>query len=188
MNISPDQDSYKCLSIAQPFAWAIAQAGKRIENRTFATTHRGTMLIQASRSGEWMRGGIDTLHGLRACGELRRHGSGEPLKVPAEQELEYGVVVAVCRVADCVSPTVAAAKWPHQRVWIAGHARNLCWVLEDVCPFLTPVPLLGKQGIFEVEPNEFMRRELRRAIEAARGKREEPVAGAGLFPMTGRMV
>ena len=36
------------LSIRQPYAWLIINAGKDIENRTWRTRHRGRVLIHAS--------------------------------------------------------------------------------------------------------------------------------------------
>lgn len=43
----PDID--RALSIRQPWAWAIINAGKDIENRTWATNYRGPVFIHASR-------------------------------------------------------------------------------------------------------------------------------------------
>jgi hypothetical protein len=37
----------KCISIRQPWAWAILHAGKDIENRSWTTKHRGPLLIHA---------------------------------------------------------------------------------------------------------------------------------------------
>ena len=39
----------KCLSIRQPWAQAIFELGKNIENRTWATHYRGPLLIHASK-------------------------------------------------------------------------------------------------------------------------------------------
>jgi hypothetical protein len=40
----------KTLSIRQPWAWAICNAGKDIENRNWYTNYRGPILIHASKS------------------------------------------------------------------------------------------------------------------------------------------
>jgi hypothetical protein len=40
----------KCLSVHQPWAWAIVGGPKRIEHRTWRTAHRGQLLIHAGRS------------------------------------------------------------------------------------------------------------------------------------------
>lgn len=39
----------KALSIRQPWAWAIVNAGKRVENRTWETRYRGPILIHAAK-------------------------------------------------------------------------------------------------------------------------------------------
>ena len=40
----------KALSIKQPWAWAIIHAGKNVENRTWATSYRGPLLIHAGKT------------------------------------------------------------------------------------------------------------------------------------------
>lgn len=40
----------KVLSIMQPWAWLIVHGYKDVENRTWATNHRGPLLIHASRT------------------------------------------------------------------------------------------------------------------------------------------
>ncbi len=37
----------KALSVRQPFAWAIVHGGKDVENRSWATSYRGPVLIHA---------------------------------------------------------------------------------------------------------------------------------------------
>lgn len=39
-----------CLSIRQPWAWAIIHAGKDIENRIWSTSFRGRFLVHASKN------------------------------------------------------------------------------------------------------------------------------------------
>jgi len=39
----------KAISVRQPWAWAIIHAGKNVENRTRFCTHRGPLLIHASK-------------------------------------------------------------------------------------------------------------------------------------------
>lgn len=38
----------KCISIRQPWAYAIIYCGKNIENRSWSTSYRGPLLIHAS--------------------------------------------------------------------------------------------------------------------------------------------
>ena len=40
----------KALTVLQPYAWAIVTGLKKIENRTWPTSHRGELLIHAGLS------------------------------------------------------------------------------------------------------------------------------------------
>ena len=40
----------RCLSVRQPWAWAICSGEKTIENRSWATDYRGTIAVHASAS------------------------------------------------------------------------------------------------------------------------------------------
>ncbi len=40
--------TYKALSVRQPYAWLLVNGMKTCENRTWNTTHRGTLLVHAS--------------------------------------------------------------------------------------------------------------------------------------------
>ena len=124
----------KALSIHQPWAWAILQAGKTIENRTWQTRHRGPLLIHASKS----RASYDRekLLDWRAL-----YG----VDLPPWEELITGAVVGVVDVVDCVSPTSSRAI--RLNPWTEG---PVCWVLANPRPLPQPVPFRGAQLLFEV--------------------------------------
>ncbi len=42
-------DSRQCLTLHQPFAWAVIHAGKDVENRSWKTKHRGPLYIHAGK-------------------------------------------------------------------------------------------------------------------------------------------
>jgi hypothetical protein len=44
----------KCLTVCQPWAWAIVHGRKHVENRTWATDYRGPLLIHAGGSRRWL--------------------------------------------------------------------------------------------------------------------------------------
>lgn len=112
----------KALSIRQPWAWAILQAGKRIENREWraAPTYRGPLLIHAAKgctgleyqdAAGWM---VDA--GVaEQCGawdfEVERAQAESRIVVPRLADLDRGGVVGVCRLAD----VVAVDRMGHQR-------------------------------------------------------------------------
>lgn len=82
------------LSIRQPWAWLILNAGKNIENRTWPTRFRGRVLIHASKGctqSEW----ADAHYFMN----LRKLGAD----VPEIKDLERGGIVGECEIVDCVT-------------------------------------------------------------------------------------
>ena len=124
----------RALSIHQPWAWAILQAGKTVENRTWSTKYRGPILVHASKS----RVSYDrekTLDWKALFG----------VDLPPWEELVTGAVVGVVDVVDCVSPTSSRAI--RLNPWTEG---PVCWVLANPRPLAQPVPFRGAQLLFEV--------------------------------------
>jgi hypothetical protein len=121
----------KAISIHQPWAWAILHAGKTVENRTWATSHRGPLLIHASKT----RTSFDreAQHDWLAA-----YG----IALPRWEELAVGAILGVVDLIACRS---AAEVEPSP--WVEG---PVCWVLKDPRPFLDPVAFRGVQGLFDV--------------------------------------
>src|ERR1035437_8983167 len=84
-------DGVRVLSIQQPWAWAIVEGHKRVENRTWTTKHRGAVLIHA---GVNVRGPED-FESLR-----REHH----LRAPSRSEIDRGCIVGVAELIDVVTP------------------------------------------------------------------------------------
>lgn len=114
----------KAISIQQPWAWAIFNAGKDIENRTWKTNFRGKILIHAGKK-------IDgpAYHTLK-------HEYG--LLVPEDGNLITGCIVGSVEIVDCVTQSDSK--------WFTG---PYGFVLKNPIQFETPVPLIGQLGIFE---------------------------------------
>jgi ASCH domain len=118
----------RCLSVRQPWAWAIASGRKRIENRSWSTTHRGDLVIHAGKSLVEFDSGIDfaaLMPGL-----------------PPRRALTFGAIVGVVKVVACV---------PYAEVEGRPFAEpgGYCWILEHpriIDPILWP----GQLGLFEV--------------------------------------
>jgi hypothetical protein len=98
----------RALSLRQPWAWLVVNGYKDIENRSWRTDHRGPLLIHASLSmtdyttgtAEW----IKTEYGVR---------------IP--DNTQFGVIVGVVDVSDCVKQH--PSKWKFRGSW--------GWVLEN---------------------------------------------------------
>ena len=125
----------KALSIRQPWAWLILNAGKDIENRSWATKVRGRILIHASQGmtrAEWENAVYD-VHAV--C--------GVPVETLANgcefDQLQRGGIVGTVEIVDCV-------KGKHSFWHVDG---QWGFVLRDPQP-LPFRPLKGQLGFFEV--------------------------------------
>jgi ASCH domain len=126
----------KGLSIRQPWTWAIACAGKTVENRTWGTEYRGLLAIHASKTRPRQED-LDSdliIDAVEACGfVIDEAASGS------------GAIVAVAELSGChLSPDFGGT---------CGATRPLCspwavrdqyhWVLTDVRRLPVPVPCKG---------------------------------------------
>ncbi len=113
----------KILTVRQPWAWLLMH-GKDIENRTWSTSYRGPLLIQASakRSPDHEQ----------AC----KFAAARGVKVP--EELHFGGIVGAAVLTRCCSSSSSP--------WFMG---PVGWVLESaqLLPF---TPIMGKLGLFDV--------------------------------------
>src|SRR3972149_1615669 len=81
----------RVLSIRQPWAWAISEGRKKVENRTWRTSYRGVVYIHASLKLE-----RDALKWL----------SSKP-RVRPPRQFVFGAVVAVAVLSDVVTRRTA---------------------------------------------------------------------------------
>lgn len=148
----------KALSIRQPWAWAILHAGKRVENRTWSSSFRGTFLLHAAKgcsaseyleAVKWMvsmglaRSPISKLNAMNEI--VLRVADIDPAKlplVPPLEEMPRGGIVGRARLANVLQPT--------GRPLVKWHSpTQFGFLLEDVEP-LPFVPLRGFQLLFNV--------------------------------------
>ena len=127
-------DTWPTLTVRQPWAWAIARAGKDIENRSRTTRYRGPILIHAAKAVP----DYTEIDDLLALLELSAGDGAQALELEQfEAEAVYGAIVASAKVTDCV----AASTSP----WFCG---PFGWVLMDVRPIARPIHRAGRLGIF----------------------------------------
>ena len=125
----------KCLSIRQPWAWAIIHTGTDVENRSWITRHRGPLLIHSGIS-------LDT-QWESAC-ELIQSVSG--LVVPPKSEMLRGGIVGAADLVDVASEFEGEA---FDSPWWLGPC-GLLLANQRALPFF---PLRGQLGLFEA-PSE----------------------------------
>lgn len=125
------------LSIRQPWAWLIINAGKDIENRTWATRYRGRFLVHA---GKGM-----THDEYDDAMEFATFACKVPSdKLPRFEDLPRGGVVGSVELADCVTRTDSR--------WFLGNYREKNthgFVLRNPAP-MEFIPFKGQLGFFDV--------------------------------------
>lgn len=134
----------KALTISQPYASLIADGEKPVENRRWDTGYRGSLAIHAGKGTQYM-----------TRKELR--------------EVPSGVVIATCTLLYCC-PVMRLENLPNQTYipyalkqagWALRDVTQLLqhehckgpylWILGDITKLSTPIPAVGKQGLWEFE-------------------------------------
>ena len=115
----------KVIVIRQPWAWLIVNGIKDIENRSWTTRYRGTLLIQASAS-------LPTKRNLE---EIRLFARKQRVELP--EDFETGGIVGMVQLEDCV--TSSRSKWFEGPVgWVLSHPKRLQFM-----------PMKGQLGLFD---------------------------------------
>lgn len=129
----------KCLSVRQPWAFAIIHLGKPVENRKWPTKIRGRVLIHASRAPV-QDSDMDAVYEFAAReisslqDECEETGDGFYLRdVP-----DYGGIVGSVEIVDCVTELPSP--------WFCG---PYGFLLRNPRP-LPFTPLRGQLGFFDV--------------------------------------
>ncbi len=93
----------RVLTVRQPWAWAIIQGGKDVENRSWPTKHRGALLIHAGSAFE--RDGYETVKRLA------------PQPPPPADDFVHGAIIGVVDLVDCVQDSGSEWATPGQWHW-----------------------------------------------------------------------
>lgn len=117
------------LSIRQPWAWLILNAGKDIENRNWPTQFRGRFLIHAGK-------GMTREEYGNACYTLEE--VNPRIVLPAFEMLARGGIVGSVELVDCVTDSESG--------WFFG---DYGFVLRDPQPMVFE-PMKGRLGFFDV--------------------------------------
>ena len=120
------------LSIRQPWAWLILNAGKDIENRCWPTNFRGRFLIHAAKGCTKNEYGDAAMFAWAAT-------DGKSM-IPPLAELPRGGIVGVAEIVDCVDES--------ESDWFVG---EYGFVLRNVQP-LEFLSVTGALGFFRL-PN-----------------------------------
>ena len=121
----------KAISIRPPWAWAIFNAGKDIENRTWRTKMRGTIAVHASQT--MSRPSYEV-----ALEEIMKIARGAT--VPPYDAMVRGAIVGLVDLVGCEEHT--KSKW---------HIRDhYGFLLADPRALRTPIPCNGRLSFWDV--------------------------------------
>lgn len=134
---------FKCISLHEPYASAVALGLKPIETRSRPTNYRGTLAIHAAR--KWTRKQRD-LHDLMREMLLRYDRAFRKYVWP------FGEVIALADLYDCV-PVEEIRDNLDPLIFELGDFRSgrYAWMLANIRKLPHPVPAIGRQGFFNVE-------------------------------------
>lgn len=132
--VNPMIKTLPCLSIRQPWVYAIFNLGKDIENRTWKTAVRGPVLIHAGKG--LTRTDYDFFVDY-VTNDTAKSILG-PVTVPPMKALERGGIVGLVDIVDCVTDTPSP--------WFMG---DVGFVLANPRP-LPFTPYAGQLGFFRV--------------------------------------
>jgi hypothetical protein len=132
----------KALTVRQPWAWAIINAKKDIENRNWNTHFRGMVAIHAAK-------GMTRNEYEQGCEFIK---SIKPrIKIPAYEDLERGEIIGTVEIKDCVQD----ANSP----WFGG---EYGFVLSHPKKLPEPIPCKGALNFWNVP--QYIESRIKKAI------------------------
>lgn len=123
----------KIISVRQPWAWAIINAGKDIENRSWPTKLRGRILVHASLKHD----GLDATYYMHDILRILRWSDNDVRDRLSLHPVERGGIIGSAEVVDCIARSASP--------WFVG---PYGFVLRDPRP-LPFIPLRGRLGFFD---------------------------------------
>lgn len=160
----------KAISLWQPWASWVVAGIKKVETRNWATNYRGPLLIHAAkkydeRAFRWMACDPSFLAAMTTLGDPRALTVDKSLEI--YRSLPFGALIGQVYLVNCQSTDTIGRNFPiHQ----AEHGEDIHqwwevdlgdfskgrygWFLEEPVKFREPLEYKGKQGFFEVSPQE----------------------------------
>jgi hypothetical protein len=128
-----------CLSVKNPWAYAILNLGKNIENRTRGTGYRGILYIHSS-----------AIPDSNAISRVLQIGNSLGRVYPdltiEEMLANTGCILGYVDLVDCVKAISTSNPW--------GESNCVHWYLRNPVLLKKPVPAKGKLGIWKWEVPE----------------------------------
>lgn len=126
----------KCLTVRQPWAWAMFEAGKDVENRSWSTNYRGPLAIHVSKRliNTELNDAVDFMRRMTMP-------TKNLLMTRKMLEGQLGHIIGVVDLVDCLGGCAeSGSQWaiPGQYHWVLVNPRRA-----------RPVPIVGQLGLFE---------------------------------------
>lgn len=134
----------KAISLTQPWAELVARGAKKIETRSWSTTYRGPLAIQAAKG--W------TLDDKRLLAVFPfNEALGKP-PIFTTKTMPLGAVVALVDLVDVkpMTPEFLASVGEPERSFGGYSPERFGWILERPRRLATPIPVRGMLGVFEL--------------------------------------
>lgn len=135
----------KALTLHQPWASLIAHGFKKIETRSWGTYYRGELAIHAAKDFP--------KYAKEAAHDMYANWNGFREMGYTVETLPRGYIVAKVNLVNCVPMTDAnIEKVSNFERSLGFYEPNRCmWILEDIEQIDPPIPIKGKQGLWECE-------------------------------------
>lgn len=134
----------KALTLHQPYASLWASGLKIHETRGWSTSYRGFVAVHASKTKD-------------AADHFDRWANDEGYD--RIRPLAFGAIVGVVDLVDCKYTGDGLAKPPWvdalsrtERLFGSFGRRRFGWEAKDAILFREPIPMRGKQGLFDLAP------------------------------------
>jgi activating signal cointegrator 1 len=141
---SPSENILRCLSLTQPWATLVMIGAKRIETRSWRTSYRGPLGIHAAKGFPKVAREICLTEPFKRTLIVAGYRSVADLPFGALLgTVQLVAVVGVKRVRSAISSDeYAFGDYSDGR---------FAWILEDVRPLKTPIPIRGALGLWNID-------------------------------------
>ncbi|YAF99518.1 MAG: ASCH domain-containing protein (plasmid) [Nodularia sp. CChRGM 3473] len=138
----------KAISLHEPWASLIPMGLKKYETRSWATTYRGPLLICAAKK-------TSTYQELTHCYFLTKYQQRltETDNYVDWDDLPFGRAIAFVDLTACIRMTPSFIKEQPQTELDTGDWRvgRFAWQLDNIRRIVPPIPITGRQGLFDAE-------------------------------------
>jgi hypothetical protein len=129
----------KALSFRQPWARAVKCGAKRIETRSWRTTHRGSLLIHAS--AKFGKADREAEMALMMMGYI-----------PVETSLQRGGLIAMVKLLDCVKVETIRHRLSPRELALGDYSDGRwAWLLTNP-KSVKFTPCSGTLGVWDYQP------------------------------------